>query len=54
MTPACGNCRKEKRFFPLALFRLVDAAISAHIGNGQSLGVDSIPDGSASLMELPL
>jgi hypothetical protein len=51
---ARGNWRKKKSFFKRALFRLVDAVISAHIGNAQSLGVDSIPDGSASLMELPL
>jgi len=45
---------RRNAFFTLALFRLVDAVISAHIGNAQSLGVDSIPDGSASLMELAL
>jgi hypothetical protein len=45
---------KKKRFFPLALVRRMDASIFAHVGNAQSLGVDSILDGSDSAMELPL
>jgi hypothetical protein len=45
---------RKNAFFQARPVSHLDAVISTRVGNEQSLGVYSIPDGSASLMELPL